>query len=278
MANYNPVYHSLWTSPKFEQLSPNEKLIYLYLITNERIEKSGIYSISIKHISCDCDLSKPIVEKALKTLIDKVLIKYQYNTNTIYIPNFFKFSKGMIKNEYILYKTISRQIELLDTDLWNDFIKDYEEIIDCKSINTLSIKYQSYNSNNNNKNKSNNKVKDKDVNIIKDVNKPFIENSRGFKLMVENYLGKPLNDYNENAWCNELRLCEKEQGKEQFEFMLRWYAKNIGKDYIPLCLAPKSFRSKFTKKLIPAVKRNKSTVQKINDEVDNANLDFTDGI
>lgn len=90
---------------------------------------------------------------------------------------------------------------------------------------------------------------------IKEINKPYVNIAETYKLMVEGYLGRSVK-FNSDTWSNDLRLCEKEQGITQFENMLSWYSKHIGGDYIPICLSPKSFRDKFTEKLIPAVKRN----------------------
>ena len=62
MSNYNPVYHSIWLSNKFNKLDSDGKLIFLYLLTNSKITQTGIYSIMLRQIACDTGLSIDIVK------------------------------------------------------------------------------------------------------------------------------------------------------------------------------------------------------------------------
>jgi len=112
--------------------------------------------------------------------------------------------------------------------------------------------------------KPSNKRKEKKIkqnkieeNRIKDINVPYLGIVERYKTLIESYLGKDIK-VNKNEWAKEFRLCEKEQGITEFQFMLDWYAKNISKEYIPECYSAKTFRDKFADKLIPAVKRNQS--------------------
>ena len=56
----------IWCDTWFESLSPSEKLLFIYLITNERTNMLGIYEISINKISFDTGINKDIILKALK--------------------------------------------------------------------------------------------------------------------------------------------------------------------------------------------------------------------
>gem|GEM_PF-4061500 len=168
MSNYNPVYKTIWTSQKFEKLDSSEKLIFLYLLTNDRTIQTGIYQILLKQIACDCDLPILIVEKAFKKFIDVGLIYHWSNENIVYICNYFKFARGMIKNPNMLAKTIKRQTELLKKpEIWQIFFKDYKEIIDSINnslMNSQTNKSKNSNGNNdidNNKNINENNLNDK---------------------------------------------------------------------------------------------------------------------
>lgn len=155
MGNYNPVYKAIWTSQKFQAISPNEKLIYFNLLTNEKTQPTGIYQIMPKQVACDCDLPTADVEVAFEKFIEIGLIQYWAKDNVIYIRNFFKFSKGTIKNPAVLNSAIKRQIELLEhVEAWQLFSEEYNNI---PFINDLLMNHQANNSNNNssNKNKSN---------------------------------------------------------------------------------------------------------------------------
>lgn len=151
MGNYNPVYKSLWTSQKFNLLDANEKLIFLYLLTNEKVKQTGIYNIMVKHIACECGLMLSETEKAINKMQEIRLIHYWNDENLIYICNFFRFSKGMIKNPKILAETINRQKELLaNHSVWNLFDSDYAQEI--QSINKALINHQTNNSSSDNSN------------------------------------------------------------------------------------------------------------------------------
>ena len=48
MSKYKPLYSNLWNDPDFENFTVEQKLIFIFLITNSGVEKSGIYKITNK--------------------------------------------------------------------------------------------------------------------------------------------------------------------------------------------------------------------------------------
>lgn len=142
MGNYNPIYKALWTSQKFNQLNTTEKLVYLYLLTNEKTQQSGIYSILIKQIACDCELELTEVEQALDKMSELGMIKYWKDTGLLFIHKFFKYSKGMIKSPKNLDGTLKRQRELLkNVEVWELFDTEFEN--ELSLINEALMKHQS---------------------------------------------------------------------------------------------------------------------------------------
>ena len=77
-----------WDDPFIQDLTPSEKLLFLYLITNPLTNLLGIYEISIKRISFDTGLSKEIILKGLESF--ETIKKIFYQNNFIIIPNFLK--------------------------------------------------------------------------------------------------------------------------------------------------------------------------------------------
>lgn len=142
-------------------LKPNEKLVFLYLLTNEKTQQTGIYQILPKQIACDCNLDLKTVTDAIDILINNSSITYWENESLIYIHKFFKFAKGMIKKPATLDATIRRQRELIkNAEAWKMFDCEYTE--ELASINEALInnqsnkdnsKSESINSNNHNKEK-----------------------------------------------------------------------------------------------------------------------------
>lgn len=153
MGNYNPVYKNLWSSPKFEKLSPLEKLVYIYLITNEKTQQTGIYQILPKQIVCDCNIDLSEVQSALSNFEEAELIKYWPEQNLLFIYDHFKAAKGMIKNPTILLGCINAQKKLINNAaVWQLFNTEYTQELKLiqEAVNKSLMKNQTNKSNNNN--------------------------------------------------------------------------------------------------------------------------------
>ena len=125
----------------------------MYLLTNEKTQPSGIYSILLKHIACDCELQLSEVEKSIDKLSELGMIKYWKGENLIYIHKFFKYSNGTIKNNKILDGTLKRQRTLLNNaEAWELFDAEFEDIL--IAINDALMKLQT------NKDKNENNIND----------------------------------------------------------------------------------------------------------------------
>jgi len=48
MADYRQIHTRIWKDSWFIELEPCDKLLFIYLFSNERASVSGIYDISIK--------------------------------------------------------------------------------------------------------------------------------------------------------------------------------------------------------------------------------------
>jgi hypothetical protein len=131
MSKYKPLYSNLWNDPDFEKYTPQEKLIYIFLITNQAVEKSGIYKITVKQISFYTDCNKSIINDFINKLINDNKIKYDFEKGIIFIKNVFKFQKGMIKNKKIMFISLLKNYQMVKTDFWQEFFNLYinDEII-----------------------------------------------------------------------------------------------------------------------------------------------------
>jgi hypothetical protein len=59
------VSTSIWKDKWFFHMKPEEKLFYLYLLTNKHTNFLGIYRLSIRIMSRETRLEKNIIEKTL---------------------------------------------------------------------------------------------------------------------------------------------------------------------------------------------------------------------
>lgn len=71
------VNTSMWVDTKFTKLTPNEKLVFIYLFTNSACNIAGMYQIPLHYIVGDTGLSEAIVSKALLSLEEKETVLYR---------------------------------------------------------------------------------------------------------------------------------------------------------------------------------------------------------
>lgn len=130
MSKLRSVSTNFWTDPFIEDLSPNEKLLFLYLITNPKTNMLGVYEVSIKKMSYETGLNKDVIEKALKGF--ERLGKVKYVKNHIVLLNFLKhqnFNPNMKKSAIDIYNSLPN--DLKDNDLEvskDDYIKGFERL------------------------------------------------------------------------------------------------------------------------------------------------------
>lgn len=111
MAIKRIVSTDFWTDPKvIEMFSPEDKLFFLYLMTNPHTTQLGVYQISKRVMSFELGYSL----EAVTVLVDRFenkygLIKYSAETSEVAIKNYLKHSivKGGKPVEDLLAKEIS---------------------------------------------------------------------------------------------------------------------------------------------------------------------------
>ena len=92
MAKYRPVKTSFWTDPYIQGLSVEEKLIFLYLITNPLTRLCGIYEISDRTIAFETGLSEKVVAQTVDRLYtDGKTVRHG---SWIYIINYSKHQQN----------------------------------------------------------------------------------------------------------------------------------------------------------------------------------------
>jgi len=141
MAKYRPIYTSVWKDPDFEKYKPLDKLVFLYLCTNESTTESGIYPITIKTISNETGISCETVGKQLANSLKNIV--YDFDNSFVFVKKFLKYNGGGRPD--LLRKSISKNYELYKTPLWNEFIELYPEYSD--NIEPINISNTNTNSN-----------------------------------------------------------------------------------------------------------------------------------
>ena len=131
MSKLRSVSTAFWSDPFIEELTPSEKLLFLYFITNEKTNMLGIYEVSIKKISFDTGLNKDVIEKALKEF--ERLSKVKYFKNHIVLVNFMKhqnFNPNMKKSAIDVYNSLPKELKNNELILTKDnYEKGFESLL-----------------------------------------------------------------------------------------------------------------------------------------------------
>ena len=92
MAKFRQIQTDFWSNPYVqEEMTPEDKFFYLYLMTNEKSTQIGIYKITKKQIAFDMGYSIESVGNLLKRFMEQhKLIKYDSETREIILLEWAK--------------------------------------------------------------------------------------------------------------------------------------------------------------------------------------------
>lgn len=135
------VNTKFWEDPFIEGLRPEEKLLFLYLLTNPQTNMIGIYEVTVKRISYDTGLTSERIEKALK-VFDKSNRVF-YHDNYVILPNFLKnqnLNTNMQKGALKIYDKLPNWLK----DKINDKpLKAFESLRNAMlNMNRIESKYE----------------------------------------------------------------------------------------------------------------------------------------
>jgi hypothetical protein len=94
MAIFRKVHTSFWGDPFTQDLTPEQKYFYLYLITNDKTKQCGIYEITKRQICYDTGYNIDTVCKLLEYFINKRKIRYNEDTNELAVRNWPKYNNS----------------------------------------------------------------------------------------------------------------------------------------------------------------------------------------
>lgn len=94
MAKFRMIDIGFWDDPKVvEEMTPEDKYLFLYLLTNANTTQIGIYSITKKQMAFDTGYSMETVQSIFERLIHQhKLLKYNSQTREVAIRNWGKYN------------------------------------------------------------------------------------------------------------------------------------------------------------------------------------------
>jgi len=121
MSKLRSVSTAFWSDPFIEDLTPVQKLLFLYLITNEKTNMLGIYENSIKKISFETGIKKDDVLNALKAF--EMVGKVKYINNYIILVNYMKhqnYNTNMKKSAIDVYNNLPNDLKIKEVEITKD--------------------------------------------------------------------------------------------------------------------------------------------------------------
>lgn len=143
---YRKIHDSFWTDPDIEELTPEQRYFYLYLLTNPACNQIGLFEFSVRRAVFETGYNRETIEKLLDHFeyLGKIVVSRE--TKEIVICNFYHHNKSNSP------KVITHVQQLLSN------VKDRTLIQSIYSIDTVSQKEEE---------KEEEKTKEKETNIIR---------------------------------------------------------------------------------------------------------------
>lgn len=154
MSGFRPFYKKLWNDHDFMELSPDDKLLFIYFFTNHETNESGIYPLSPKTVSRETGIPLAIVEQrftngllTVKQLFTNGLptvsqqfangyiknIFYDPENRLIFVKNLKKYNTGGRKD--LVFKAVSNEYkQYKQSSLWDLFFEYYPEYNDINQL------------------------------------------------------------------------------------------------------------------------------------------------
>jgi len=112
MSKLRSVNTAFWSDPFIEELDSDQKLLFLYLITNEKTNMLGIYEATLNKMSFETSIPKSKIEKAFTVFESKGKVKYV--ENFVVLINYMKhqkFNTNMKKSAIDTYNTLPNSMK-----------------------------------------------------------------------------------------------------------------------------------------------------------------------
>lgn len=129
MAKQSPIQFSIWDDPDFEEFKPYDKLIFLHLITNKRLTKSGIFLYTFKAISDKTGIEKSEVKEIIQGSLKKS-VEFDEKYSLIWVKNRLKYN--IVGNPKVILRTILKDYHATKrSNLWEQYWEYNREHIEC---------------------------------------------------------------------------------------------------------------------------------------------------
>lgn len=126
MLNFIPLYTNIWTDKGFRKLPNDSRLLFLYLISNESITLTGIYTLDIDVCKLRVKLNNNF-DEIFQNVISSKMVEWDAAAETIFIVNRFKL---IPTNSAKVLMGAIKELNMTTHPFREDFITKYKEQVE----------------------------------------------------------------------------------------------------------------------------------------------------
>ena len=131
MAKLRSLSTAFWSDPFIEELTPQQKLLFIYLVTNDKTNMLGIYESTVRKMSFETGIDKKNIESALNEFKSKGKVKYI--NNYVILVNYMKhqnYNTNMKKSAIDTYNNLPKELKIKDLTVSKDNpLKGFESLL-----------------------------------------------------------------------------------------------------------------------------------------------------
>jgi hypothetical protein len=145
MSKLRSLNTSFWSDPWIEELTPEFKLLFIYLITNEKTNMLGIYEASLRKVSFETGLSMETVRKGLEAF--ETVGKVKYIDSHIILVNYMKhqnYNTNMKKSAIDNYNLLPESLKIEGLSVSKDKpLKGFESLLNHYGmVRKVEVEYE----------------------------------------------------------------------------------------------------------------------------------------
>jgi len=120
MSKLRSINTHFWSDTYVIDLDPVEKLLFLYLLTNEQTNMLGIYEIHVRRIAFDTGIDK--------SMVSKIFDRFEQSQKVKYCDGY------VILQNFLRHQSFNANMETSAIQKWNDLPLNIREDDFCKPI------------------------------------------------------------------------------------------------------------------------------------------------
>lgn len=113
---------SIWGDPWFTELSANGKMVFMYLLTNERSTAAGIFDLSPRRMAFDIGIDQSTAESSLEECSGRV--RWWPEHSIVWVVNFFRHqavNDNFLKSAQRTYAELPEDVKREVAETYPDF-------------------------------------------------------------------------------------------------------------------------------------------------------------